>query len=58
MGNFVAYFMGHGYGQHALDLKARDTALKLLNISSERLPYYMNESFERLKRVKHIYKLK
>lgn len=58
MGNFVAYFMGHGYGQHALNLQARDETLKILGLTSERLPQYMNESFERLKKVKHLYNLK
>ncbi len=58
LGNFVSYFMGHGYGQHALDLKARDEALKLLNVSSDKLPHYMNETIEKLKKVKHVYNLK
>jgi putative nucleotidyltransferase with HDIG domain len=58
LGNFVAYFMGHGYGHHSLDLKGRDQALKILGLSSERLPFYMNETFEKLKRVKHLYNLK
>ena len=58
LGNFVAYFMGHGYGHHSLDLKARDQALSILGLSSERLPFYMNETFEKLKRVKHLYNLK
>jgi putative nucleotidyltransferase with HDIG domain len=58
LGNFVAYFMGHGYGHHSLDLKGRDQALKILGLSSERLPHYMNETSEKLKHVKHLYNLK
>jgi len=58
LGNFEAYFMGHGYGYHALDLKARDEALKILGVSPERLPQYMNECLETLTRVKALYNLK
>ncbi len=58
LGDFIAYFMGHGYGKHALDLKARDETLKILNLSSEQIPQYMNESFEKLKRVKNLYNVK
>ncbi|HUI06919.1 MAG TPA: HDOD domain-containing protein [Verrucomicrobiae bacterium] len=57
LGNFVAYFMGHGYGRHSLDLKARDETLKILDLSPERLPEYMNQSFERLKGVKALYQI-
>ena len=57
LGNFVAYFMGHGYGRHSLDLKARDETLKILNLSAERLPEYMNQSFERFKAVKALYQI-
>ncbi len=58
LGNFVAYFMGHGYGRHSLDLKARDQTLKVLNLKAEALPGYMNASFEKLKAVKHLYNIK
>jgi putative nucleotidyltransferase with HDIG domain len=58
LGNFIAYFMGHGYGHHALSLKGRDEAFAILNISPERLPHYMEECFEKLKAVKSLYGLK
>jgi putative nucleotidyltransferase with HDIG domain len=58
LGNFIAYLMGHGYGKHSLDLKARDETLQILNLTSENIPQYMNQSFEKLRQVKHLYKLK
>ncbi|MCS7049708.1 MAG: HDOD domain-containing protein [Verrucomicrobiae bacterium] len=57
LGNFVAYFMGNGFGQHALDLKGRDAALKLLDLSSDRLPQFMASTQEQFKKVKHMYNL-
>ncbi len=58
LGNFVAYFMGHGYGRHSLDLKTRDETLKILNLSAERLPKYMEQSFERFRAAKALYQIK
>ena len=58
LGNFIAYFMGYGYGHHALSLAGRDDALKILNLNTERLPQYMEECFNRLKQVKGLYNLK
>ncbi|HVM59854.1 MAG TPA: HDOD domain-containing protein [Verrucomicrobiae bacterium] len=57
LGDFVAYFLGHGYGRHSLDLKARDEALKILNLSTECLPQYMSAAVEKLKQVKSMYNL-
>ncbi len=57
LGNLVAYFMGHGYGRHTLDLKPRDEALKILDVSAEQLPEYMNRAFERYKAVKALYQV-
>jgi putative nucleotidyltransferase with HDIG domain len=58
LGNFIAYFMGHGYGHHALSLHGRDEAFAILKISPERLPHYMEQCFEKLKVVKSLYGLK
>ena len=58
LGNFIAYFMGHGYGHHALALNGRDEAFAILKISPERLPHYMEGCFEKLKSVKSLYGLK
>ncbi len=58
LGNFVAYLMGYGYGKHSLDLKARDETLEILNLTSENIPQYMQEGFEKLRQVKHLYKMK
>ena len=58
LGNFIAYFMGNGYGHHALSLAGRDETLKILKLSAERLPQYMEECFGRLKQVKGLYNLK
>jgi putative nucleotidyltransferase with HDIG domain len=58
LGNSIAYFMGYGYGQHALSLSGRDEIFKILNLSSERLPQYMEECFNRLKQVKSLYNLR
>jgi putative nucleotidyltransferase with HDIG domain len=58
LGNFTAYFMGHGYGRHSLDLKARDETLRILNLPAERLPEYMEKAFEKFKQVKSIYNIK
>lgn len=58
LGNFVAYLMGYGYGKHSLDLRARDETLEILNLTSEGIPQYMAASFEKLRQVKHLYKLK
>jgi putative nucleotidyltransferase with HDIG domain len=57
LGDFLAYFMGRGYGRHSLDLKARDETLQILNLLPEQMPQYMNDSFEKLKRVKSMYKI-
>jgi putative nucleotidyltransferase with HDIG domain len=57
LGNQIAYFTGHGYGRHALDLRARDEALKILDLSAERLPDYMHQTFERYKTVKALYQI-
>jgi len=57
LGNFTAYFMGCGYGNHSLDLKARDETLKILNLPPERLPEYMHQTFERQKIVKALYQV-
>ncbi|HUI06936.1 MAG TPA: HDOD domain-containing protein [Verrucomicrobiae bacterium] len=57
LGNFLAYFMGHGYNDHSLNLKARDEALKILNLSAERLPEYMSQSRERFKAVKALHQI-
>jgi hypothetical protein len=53
----VAYFTGHGYGRHALDLRAREEALKILDLSAERMPEYMHQTFERYKAVKSLYQV-
>ncbi|MGD0059572.1 MAG: HDOD domain-containing protein [Verrucomicrobiia bacterium] len=58
LGNFIAYLMGYGYGKHSLDLKARDETLQILNLTAENIPQYMQESFEKFRQVKHLYKLK
>jgi putative nucleotidyltransferase with HDIG domain len=58
IGNFIAYLMGYGYGKHSLDLTARDESLEILNLTAESIPQYMQESFEKLKQVKHLYKVK
>jgi len=58
LGNFIAYFMGYGYGHHALSLSSRDETLRILNLSSERLPQYMEQCFNRLKQVKSLYNLR
>lgn len=58
IGNFIAYFMGHGYGRHSLDLRARDETLKILGLTAEQMPGYMEKSFERLNAVKHLYGVK
>jgi hypothetical protein len=50
--------MGYGYGKHSLDLKARDETLQILNLTAENIPQYMQESFEKFRQVKHLYKLK
>ena len=55
LGNFMAYFMGHGYGDHALSLVGRDDALRILKLESEKLPGYMEQCFERLKAVKSMF---
>lgn len=57
VGDFLAYFMGHGYGRHSLDLRARDEALKVLNLAPESMPQYMNETFETLNRIRKVYGL-
>jgi putative nucleotidyltransferase with HDIG domain len=57
LGNFIAYFMGYGYGHHALSLSGRDETLSVLNLSTERLPQYMEGSFNRLRQVKSLYNL-
>ncbi len=58
LGNVIAYLMGYGYGKHSLDLGAREEALKILNLTPENIPQYMQESFEKLKQVRQLYKLK
>jgi len=58
LGDFLAYFMGHGYGHYALSLHGRDEALTILNLSAENLPSYMEQGFEKLKSVKNLYGLK
>ena len=57
LGNFIAYLMGYGYGKHSLDLGARRDAGDS-EPSSENVPQYMQESFEKLRQVKQLYKLK
>ncbi|HTS18821.1 MAG TPA: HDOD domain-containing protein [Verrucomicrobiae bacterium] len=57
LGDFVAYFMGQGYGRHSLDLKARDETLKILKLSAECLPQYVSATFGKLKEVKGMYNL-
>lgn len=58
LGNTIAYFMGHGYGNFSLDLKARRETSDILYLSSEQIPQYMTASFEKLKQVKEVYNLK
>ena len=58
LGNFLAYFMGQGYGQHSLSLAGRDQAMTILKLSPERLPRYMDEAFEKVKAVRSLYGMK
>jgi len=58
LGNFIAYFMGNGYGHHSLSLTGRDETLKILKIGADRLPQYMEACFTQLKQVKSLYNLK
>lgn len=58
LGNFIAYLMGYGYGKYSLDLRGRDETLEILKLTSEDIPRYMQESFEKLKQVKQLYKIK
>jgi putative nucleotidyltransferase with HDIG domain len=57
LGNFIAYLMGYGYGKYSLDLKGRDETLEILKLKSEDVPRYMQESFEKLRQVKQLYKI-
>jgi len=58
LGDAVAYFMGYGYGNFSLDLKASRETSEILYLSSEQVPHYMTASFEKLKQVKDLYHLK
>ena len=55
LGNFMAYFMGQGYGHHSLSLTGRDQAMTILKLSPERLPRFMDEAFEKVKAVRSLY---
>ena len=57
LGNFLAYFMGHGYGRHSLDFRGREETLEILNLSADRLPEYMRQTLERYKTVKALYQI-
>lgn len=58
LGNFIAYFMGYGYGHHALSLKARDETLQILNLQATALPPLLDECFQKLQQVRTLYNLK
>jgi len=58
VGNLIAYFMGYGYGNHPLSQSGRNEVPNALQLPSDELPQYMEESFRRLKQVKSVYNLK
>jgi putative nucleotidyltransferase with HDIG domain len=56
LGNMVAYFMGSGYGQHAVALRGRSEALDILNLKPEKIPGYMTGTFDKLQMVDSLIK--
>jgi putative nucleotidyltransferase with HDIG domain len=57
LGDFLAHLTGCGCGKHSQDLKPRDETLKLLGVSAEKMPEYMNGIFDELIRVRNIYNI-
>jgi putative nucleotidyltransferase with HDIG domain len=57
LANALSYFMGHGFGHHALSLSGRNEASAILNVSMDRLPKYVDPCFEKLRAVKGLYNL-
>ena len=57
LGDFIAYSIGHGYGQHSFDLNERDESLEILSLSTEHVSQYTNEVVETLQHVKSLYQI-
>jgi putative nucleotidyltransferase with HDIG domain len=51
LGNMIAHFMGFSYGHQAFAFRGRSEALDILKISTDRLPHYMIQTFERIEAV-------
>jgi putative nucleotidyltransferase with HDIG domain len=56
VGNMIAYFMGHGYGHHALGLRGRTEAFEILGLKLGEFPGYMSKTFDKLKTVDNLFK--
>jgi putative nucleotidyltransferase with HDIG domain len=57
LGNMIAHFMGFSYGHQAFAFRGRVEALSSLNISSDQLPHFMIETFEKLETVEALFQL-
>jgi putative nucleotidyltransferase with HDIG domain len=57
LGDFIAYSIGHGHGQHSFDLNERDESLSILNLSPEHASQYADQVLETLQEVKSLYQV-
>lgn len=57
LGDFIAYSIGHGYGQQSFDLNERDESLEILNLSTEQVSQYAHQVLESLQHVKSLYQV-
>ena len=57
LGNMISYFMGHGYGGHSVSFSGRTESLAILEVDSDRLPQFMQTSFEKIAAVRSLYRL-
>lgn len=55
LGNMVAHFMGFSYGHQAFAFRGRIEALGILNLSPEKIPQFMLETFERMEEIQALF---